>query len=217
MAVKDWAKAVGINEARFSTISSYCLTLMVLHFLQAGVKDPVVPNLHQLHPDVFHPNSDIFDLPFNCDIEPSFKSQNKSSLGELILIIKVKEKCDMFCSSLFSYYFLFLFPINFTGELLFQFFEYYDSKFDFSNDVGSLRVGKILNVEICHSYAKENKTSPGQWSAYILMEEPFDRSNAGRAVVRRDKFDVILKEFNEAHKSLKKGINWKSLISSSKS
>ena len=112
---------------------------------------------------------------------------------------------------------MFLFPMNFTGELLFQFFEYYDSKFDFSNDVGSLRVGKILNVEVCHSYAKENKTSPGQWSAYILMEEPFDRSNAGRAVVRRDKFDLILKEFNEAHKSLKKGINWKSLISSSKS
>ena len=48
------------------------------------------------------------------------------------------------------------------------------------------------------------------------MEEPFDRSNAGRAVVRRDKFDVILKELNEAHKSLKRGVNWKYLIRSSK-
>ena len=102
------------------------------------------------------------------------------------------------------------------GELLFGFFEYYDNKFDFSNDVGSIRTGKTLNVEICHSYAKENKASPGQWSAYILMEEPFDRSNAGRAVVRRDKFDVILKELNEAHKSLKRGVNWKYLVRSSK-
>ena len=85
LAVKDWAKAVGINEARFSTLSSYCLTLMVLHFLQAGVKDQVVPNLHELHPNVFNPESNIFDLPFTCDIEPSFKSKNKSSLGKLML------------------------------------------------------------------------------------------------------------------------------------
>ena len=48
------------------------------------------------------------------------------------------------------------------------------------------------------------------------MEEPFDRSNAGRAIVRRDKFDVILKELNEAHKNLKKGGSWKCLIGSSK-
>ena len=82
LAVKDWAKAVGINEARFSTLSSYCLTLMVLHFLQAGVKDQVIPNLHELHPNVFNPESNIFDLPFTCDIEPTFESKNKSSLGE---------------------------------------------------------------------------------------------------------------------------------------
>merc|ERR1712223_378888 len=103
------------------------------------------------------------------------------------------------------------------GELLLEFFGYYNNEFDFAKDVGSIRTGKRLDVQTCQEYAKKNKTSPGQWTAYILMEEPFDRSNAGRAVVRRDKFDVILKEFNEAHKSLKKGINWKSLISSSKS
>ena len=82
LAVKDWAKAAGINEARFSTLSSYCLTLMVLHFLQAGVKEKVVPNLHDLHPNVFHSDSNIFDLPFNCDVETTFVSKNKSSLGE---------------------------------------------------------------------------------------------------------------------------------------
>ena len=99
---------------------------------------------------------------------------------------------------------------------MFEFFEYYDDRFDFSHDVGSIRVGKVIDSEVCHSFAKDNKASPGQWSAYILMEEPFDRSNAGRAVVRRDKFDAILKEFNEAHKNLRKGVNWKCFIRNSK-
>ena len=86
LAIKDWAKAADINEARFSTLSSYCLSLMVLHFLQAGVKDPVLPNLHELHPQVFHPDSNIFELPFTYDIEPSYKSKNKMSLGKILLV-----------------------------------------------------------------------------------------------------------------------------------
>ena len=48
------------------------------------------------------------------------------------------------------------------------------------------------------------------------MEEPFDRSNAGRAVVKRDKFDSILKAFAEAHKSLKKGESLKSIVGKTK-
>ena len=42
VAVKRWAKHHGINEARNQTLSSYALTLMVIHFLQAGVQPPVI-------------------------------------------------------------------------------------------------------------------------------------------------------------------------------
>ena len=56
---------------------------MVIHFLQVGLAEPVVPNLHDLHPQIFHPESDIFDLPFTCDIEPNYQSKNKMSLGKL--------------------------------------------------------------------------------------------------------------------------------------
>jgi len=49
------------------------------------------------------------------------------------------------------------------------------------------------------------------------MEEPFDRSNAGRAVVKREKFDAILKTFFIAYKSLKKGDGLKNLIKTHKS
>ena len=83
LTIKEWAKSADINEARFSTLSSYCLTLMVIHFLQVGLAEPVVPNLHDLHPQIFHPESDIFDLPFTCDIEPNYQSKNKMSLGKL--------------------------------------------------------------------------------------------------------------------------------------
>jgi len=180
LTIKEWAKSADINEARFSTLSSYCLTLMVIHFLQVGLAEPVVPNLHDLHPQIFHPESDIFDLPFTCDIEPNYQSKNKMSLG----------------------------------ELFFAFFEYYTKKFDFAVDVGSIRAGKTLTSSQCLEYAKKNKIGPGQWSAYILMEEPFDRSNAGRAICRRDKFDLILKAFDKGHEAVKNGTKLDSLLTS---
>ena len=104
-----------------------------------------------------------------------------------------------------------------VGELLLEFFGYYNNEFDFAKDVGSIRTGKRLDVQTCQEYAKKNKTSPGQWTAYILMEEPFDRSNAGRAVVKREKFDAILKTFFIAYKSMKKGDGLKTLIKTHKS
>ena len=213
LTIKEWAKSADINEARFSTLSSYCLTLMVIHFLQVGLAEPVVPNLHDLHPQIFHPESDIFDLPFTCDIEPNYQSKNKMSLGKLhfkILLttaFKIRNiLINLHCRNL---------PFS-VGELLLEFFGYYNNQFDFAKDVGSIRTGKRLDVQTCQEYAKKNKTSPGQWTAYILMEEPFDRSNAGRAVVKREKFDAILKSFFIAYKSLKKGDGLKTLIKTHK-
>ena len=111
VAVKAWAKAQGINEARNLTMSSYLLSLMVVHFLQCGVEGPpVLPSLQVLHPNIFHSDSYIFDLPFTEDL-PSHPSQNTKSLGELF------------------------------GE----FFAYYNTKFDFSKDVGSVRTGTRLD------------------------------------------------------------------------
>ena len=101
---------------------------------------------------------------------------------------------------------------SFVGELLYGFFEYYNKTFDFAKDVGSIRTGECLDSEACRAYAKETKNSPGQWSAYILIEEPFDRTNAGRAIVKRDKFDKILNAFADAHSSLKSGENLKKLL-----
>lgn len=80
LTVKRWAKKAGINDAKEQTLSSYCLVLMVLHFLQAAVKPPVVPILGRTHPELFDLNSSIFNLPFKTC--PTFQSSNEMSLGE---------------------------------------------------------------------------------------------------------------------------------------
>ena len=46
--------------------------------------------------------------------------------------------------------------------------------------------------------------SPKQWDAHICMEEPFDRTNAGRAVVKRPQFEMILKSFRQADNDVNK-------------
>ena len=52
----------------------------------------------------------------------------------------------------------------------------------------------------CQEHARSVDNSPKQWDAHICMEEPFDRTNAGRAVVKRPQFEMILKSFRQADK-----------------
>ncbi len=49
---------------------------------------------------------------------------------------------------------------------------------------------KYLRSPECEKFSRERGAgSVRQWSAYVCVEEPIDRSNAGRAIVRRDAFD----------------------------
>jgi len=156
LAVKMWAKDHKINEARFQTLSSYTITLMVLHFLQCGVSPPVIPCLHREYPQMFNSKSDIFSLPYTT---MNFSSNNRMSLGELLV----------------------------------RFFKYYNNEahFDTQRDVGSIRCGSILDASDCERFARISKLSPGQWSARLLMEEPFDRTNAARAVCNDQKWRLV--------------------------
>lgn len=83
------------------------------------------------------------------------------------------------------------------GELLCGFFSYYGNKrsFDSDSDVASVRKGMVLEQRSCEAFARMNKLSPGQWNARILLEEPFDRTNAARAVCSDQKWGLILEAF----------------------
>ena len=48
VVVKLWAREHEINDAKSMTISSYSLTLMVIHYLQSGVHPPVLTCLQRV-------------------------------------------------------------------------------------------------------------------------------------------------------------------------
>ncbi|XP_052797071.1 poly(A) RNA polymerase gld-2 homolog A-like [Mya arenaria] len=81
--VKKWARFHDINDASKQTVSSYSLCLMVLHYLQAGCKPPVLDSVQKLYPDLFNFGDDVRNLQMNVKIE--FKSENTDSLGDLFL------------------------------------------------------------------------------------------------------------------------------------
>eukprot|EP00095_Tigriopus_kingsejongensis_P001213 maker-scaffold959_size76551-snap-gene-0.17 protein:Tk01213 transcript:maker-scaffold959_size76551-snap-gene-0.17-mRNA-1 annotation:"poly rna polymerase gld-2 homolog a-like" len=89
------------------------------------------------------------------------------------------------------------------GELLVAFFQYYNETFDFARDAASVRTGAVLKVSDCQQFAHRNGTPKGQWNAYICVEEPYDRTNAGRAICRRESFDEILEALAQTWEQIK--------------
>ena len=82
ITIKSWAKAAGINDAKEQTLSSYTLTLMVLHFLQAGTRPPVLPSLQAVYPSMFMGMACAQSVSFFPELPTKYQSSNKQSLGE---------------------------------------------------------------------------------------------------------------------------------------
>uniref|UniRef100_A0A182Q6J4 PAP-associated domain-containing protein n=1 Tax=Anopheles farauti TaxID=69004 RepID=A0A182Q6J4_9DIPT len=81
--VKLWALHHSLNDPKNSTMSSYSLVLMVINFLQCGVRPAVLPCLHSMHPEKFS----IDNFPNNLleRIDP-YHSENNNTLGELLTL-----------------------------------------------------------------------------------------------------------------------------------
>lgn len=84
LVVKLWAHYHGINDAKNMTISSYSLVLMVIHFLQCGMEEPVLPILQQSYPDKFSNTTNILNVKIN-EVLPSWTSKNTESIGNLLI------------------------------------------------------------------------------------------------------------------------------------
>lgn len=87
MLVKKWAKKHDINDASHGTLSSYALTLMVIHYLQGICKPAVVPVLQRKYPEVFKYHGDVSNISVQdpCKHIDSNKSENRQSLGQLFV------------------------------------------------------------------------------------------------------------------------------------
>jgi len=84
VVVKLWAREHEINDAKSMTISSYSLTLMVIHYLQSGVHPPVLTCLQRVRSDRFWPEGDIRRIvPFNEEELKPLRSNNNLTLGQL--------------------------------------------------------------------------------------------------------------------------------------
>lgn len=61
-AIKEWAKKRGINNASQSSLTSYSLVLMAIHYLQCGVTPAIVPSLQHQYHERFDAHLDVRDL-----------------------------------------------------------------------------------------------------------------------------------------------------------
>ncbi|EGC28871.1 hypothetical protein DICPUDRAFT_85060, partial [Dictyostelium purpureum] len=59
LLVKHWATQKNIKDASRGTFSSFCLTLMVINFLQTGVSPPILPNLESPNKSILEPTSNL--------------------------------------------------------------------------------------------------------------------------------------------------------------
>lgn len=83
--IKKWARFHDINDASKKTISSYSLSLMLIHYLQAAITPPVLPCLQEMKPEVYSQSVDIRKLSLSLEDKANFTSQNQATLGELFL------------------------------------------------------------------------------------------------------------------------------------
>jgi len=90
------------------------------------------------------------------------------------------------------------------GDLLAGFFNHYVFDFDPNSDVASIRTGTILSKSSCEAEARAQKNSPGQWKARLLLEEPFTRTNVGRAVCNDRQYEMIMDKFRMTNNLLQK-------------
>ena len=81
LTIKLWAKKNGINSAFNKSLTSYSISLMVIHFLQNACSPPVVPVLQRDFPQLF--SGDVTRLRLNNGSGLLFKSANNQSLGQL--------------------------------------------------------------------------------------------------------------------------------------
>uniref|UniRef100_A0A0K2TIH6 Uncharacterized protein n=1 Tax=Lepeophtheirus salmonis TaxID=72036 RepID=A0A0K2TIH6_LEPSM len=130
-------------------------------------------------------------LPVVQDIGPSYYRDKLSVVDIFNLPYKTEPDVNFTSSNSMS-----------LRKLLKKFFIYYTDCFDFTRDVGSIRTGKRLDSRQCQEWARHSRGIPRQWEAYVLMEEPFNRSNSARSTVNREKFDSILVALKEGHRLL---------------
>jgi poly(A) RNA polymerase GLD2 len=70
--IKKWAKMNSLFGGSNKRFNSYSLTLLVIQFLQSGVRPAVLPYLNKEYPDLFKNNPDVKNLEVDKDLNVQF-------------------------------------------------------------------------------------------------------------------------------------------------
>ncbi|CEF67676.1 Poly(A) RNA polymerase GLD2 [Strongyloides ratti] len=81
---KNFCKESGYKDAYNNYFNSYSISLMVLHFLQAVVEPPILPNLQEMRPDIFS-DYKLLWFPYYQEIYLPPLKINKTPLSELYI------------------------------------------------------------------------------------------------------------------------------------
>ncbi|CAB3410713.1 unnamed protein product [Caenorhabditis bovis] len=87
LVVKHWAIRNEIGDAQYGTFNSYSLILLVIHYLQCGVRPAVLPNLQHIFPEKFDRKLSLENLVLFGNIIDKLPDRppNTWSLGELTI------------------------------------------------------------------------------------------------------------------------------------
>ncbi|XP_034296947.1 poly(A) RNA polymerase GLD2 isoform X1 [Pantherophis guttatus] len=185
LVVKKWASFHGINDASRGTLNSYSLVLMVLHYLQT-LPEPILPSLQKNYPDFFVARCLEMTRCQSTWEQTTEEAESKESFDptmQLHLVHRAPCTIPPYISKNQST----------LGDLLLGFLKYYATEFDWNNQMISVREGKAIP-----------RPDGIEWrNKFICIEEPFDRTNTARAVHEKQKFDVIIDEFQKSWQRLR--------------
>ncbi|KAL9656202.1 hypothetical protein ABK040_007819 [Willaertia magna] len=155
--IKFWSKRREINDPYLGTLSSYCIAIITIHYLQKVLLVPYLQDI-QSFPKMEKKEIDGMDGKFyNCSFESNMTTIHsfmKENYNEDHLITTIT-----------------------TGSLLFQFFKYFAYEFDYEN--------QVINIKNNSKLTKKEKgwTNPLEQRNYFCVEDPFELDfNVARSV-----------------------------------
>lgn len=84
--IKHWAQCLDIHDAQRGRLSTYCLLLMLIHYLQTACIPPILPNLQEKFPKLFNYTIQPYELDMNIELPwNELQSNNSNSLAELFI------------------------------------------------------------------------------------------------------------------------------------
>ncbi|GMR53379.1 hypothetical protein PMAYCL1PPCAC_23574, partial [Pristionchus mayeri] len=170
--VKEWAKKKGINDANRSSFTSYSLVLMVIHYLQCGVDQPVLPSLQSMFSRRFARSADVRSLNVSIPLgnpPDDWTFNDSSSLGELLIG--------------FLEYFALKFDYN---------------QYAISVRMGKKLDRTVVVRTRGGQYNQQTNNWRSQWRC-VCIEEPFTFSNTAHSVYDEMVFTKIKEAFKDAY------------------